>query len=291
MSSSLQGDRNELELLAGLVLGDLSADEHEQAKPVLSRNQFSETIWELEKTAAGVQLAFLNTAPDEMPSDVADRIRHAGRQVILEKQSGDDSTTRSPADPAVAGQATSVASPGGPKPSTEAKPAGGMSLREIIPWLCTAAALLLAVGLWIGPGEPASPSLAELRAELISQSNGVIQVDWVPGKTPFEAPVSGDVVWDGKSQRGFMRFENLPPNDPKQSQYQLWIIDPMRDDEPVDGGVFDVSETGEVIVPIDAKLNVVQPAAFAITVEKPGGVVVSTQENLPLLAPVPEPAG
>jgi anti-sigma-K factor RskA len=86
---------------------------------------------------------------------------------------------------------------------------------------------------------------------------------------------------------GFMRLIGMPINDPLQEQYQLWIIDPLRDDEPVDGGVFDIAESGEVIVPIQAKLHVTKPAAFAITIEKPGGVVVSTQERLPLLAVVP----
>jgi anti-sigma-K factor RskA len=83
-----------------------------------------------------------------------------------------------------------------------------------------------------------------------------------------------------------MRFVGLPVNDASVEQYQLWIIDPARDDEPIDGGVFNVSNSGEVIVPIDAKLQVVRPQAFAITIEKPGGVVVSTQERLPLLASV-----
>ena len=78
----------------------------------------------------------------------------------------------------------------------------------------------------------------------------------------------------------------MPVNDPGVEQYQLWIIDPRRDDEPIDGGVFDISKSGEVIVPINAKLDVISPQAFAVTIEKPGGVVVSTQERLPLLAKV-----
>ncbi|MCU0709749.1 MAG: hypothetical protein MUF23_15805 [Pirellula sp.] len=45
--------------------------------------------------------------------------------------------------------------------------------------------------------------------------------------------------------------------------------------------------TSEAIIAIHAKLRVNQPKAFAVTIEKPGGVVVSTQEQLPLLAVVP----
>ena len=78
-----------------------------------------------------------------------------------------------------------------------------------------------------------------------------------------------------------MRFRGLAPNDSSESQYQLWIFDPTRADweaKPVDGGVFDVPDTGEVVVPIDAKLAVAETALFAITIEVPGGVVVSERE-------------
>ena len=83
-----------------------------------------------------------------------------------------------------------------------------------------------------------------------------------------------------------MRFIGMPVNDPNRQQYQLWIVDPDRDAQPVDGGVFDVNEDGEVIVPINAKLPIDDPTTFAITVEKPGGVVVS-EGPLHIVAPVP----
>ena len=68
----------------------------------------------------------------------------------------------------------------------------------------------------------------------------------------------------------------MAANDPANAQYQLWIIDPDRDARPVDGGVFDVpAGAAEVIVTIDAKLAIARPTAFAVTLEKPGGVVVS----------------
>jgi hypothetical protein len=44
--------------------------------------------------------------------------------------------------------------------------------------------------------------------------------------------------------------------------------------------VFDVSSSGEVIVPITAKLYIHRPTLFAVTVEKPGGVVVSKRERI-----------
>jgi hypothetical protein len=54
----------------------------------------------------------------------------------------------------------------------------------------------------------------------------------------------------------------------------------------VDGGVFDVTTEGEVLVSIHPKLKVQEAFLFAVTIEKPGGVVVSSRERLPLLANV-----
>ena len=41
-----------------------------------------------------------------------------------------------------------------------------------------------------------------------------------------------------------------------------------------------------MLIPIEVKLPVVEPTLFANTIEKPGGVVVSSRERLPLLAKV-----
>ena len=51
----------------------------------------------------------------------------------------------------------------------------------------------------------------------------------------------------------------------------------------VDGGVFDIGP-GEVIVPIRAALPVTTPKLFAVTIEKPGGVVVSSRQRIVVTA-------
>ncbi|MBA3441043.1 MAG: hypothetical protein H0T92_14355 [Pyrinomonadaceae bacterium] len=68
------------------------------------------------------------------------------------------------------------------------------------------------------------------------------------------------------------------------------MFDRQQDERyPVDGGIFDVKGTaGEIIVPIEAKIAVREPTLFALTVERPGGVVVSSRERLLLTARVPE---
>ncbi|MFM8633793.1 MAG: anti-sigma factor domain-containing protein, partial [Planctomycetia bacterium] len=117
-----------------------------------------------------------------------------------------------------------------------------------------------------------------------------VTVAWKAGEDPvIAAPGAdlGDVVWSPSRQRGFMRIRGLAANDPGKEQYQLWIFDAERNaDYPVDGGVFNVTADGEVVVPIDPRLPVGRATLFAVTVEKPGGVVVSTRERVPLLAAV-----
>ena len=58
--------------------------------------------------------------------------------------------------------------------------------------------------------------------------------------------------------------------------------DAARDERyPVDGGVFDVPPgRSEVIVPVHASRHVSRVAAFSVTVEQPGGAVVSARDKV-----------
>jgi anti-sigma-K factor RskA len=77
----------------------------------------------------------------------------------------------------------------------------------------------------------------------------------------------------------------MPVNDPSKNQYQIWIIDPIKYKQPVDGGVFNITDAGrDIIIPINPKLPISNAKGFAITIEQPGGVVVSSQELI-LTAP------
>jgi anti-sigma-K factor RskA len=129
-------------------------------------------------------------------------------------------------------------------------------------------------------------SLAQQRAALIETAPDTIAVPWAQPEQAAYREVTGDVVWSDARQQGFMRLAGLPANNPNVAQYQLWIVDPERGEQPVDGGVFDMPAGGdEIIVPIDSKLGVEAPTVFAITLEQPGGVVVSKGPLL-IVAPV-----
>jgi anti-sigma-K factor RskA len=262
-----QWDRQR-ELLAGKVLGDLSEEEHKEVSHLLEQQIFREELFQLERSAAALELATLGRAASEIPEALQLRLRSDAEQFFRSQET------------AAVNSSSNSSSIAFSKP-----PSKSASRREWLAWACCAAALILALGLSLPRSEPSlSPALA--RADFLKEESDLIQIQWKEGKTPFSSPISGDVVWSNAKQMGFMLFDGLPINDPAIEQYQLWIIDPERDDEPIDGGVFDVDASGQVVVPIHAKLAVIDPKAFAITVEKPGGVVVSTQERLPLLATV-----
>jgi hypothetical protein len=128
------------------------------------------------------------------------------------------------------------------------------------------------------PTPTATPTDSQKLEQLLA-STDVIKTTLANPKNPNE--VVGDVVWSDSQQKGFVRLRGVPVNDKAKEQYQLWIVAANQDAKtPVDGGVFDVNQNGEVIIPISAKVKVEKPAAFAITAERPGGVVVSKQEKV-----------
>ncbi|MCB9852690.1 MAG: anti-sigma factor [Phycisphaerales bacterium] len=172
----------------------------------------------------------------------------------------------------------STAQSGGPHRGDRAMPAfrpAGLWKRFAI-----AALIVFAVGgWWLALARKSESSVPfapdEQLAQLESEANDVLHCPWSSGQRGYEC-VAGEVIWSDSKQVGFLRLKGLPANNPNKAQYQLWIVDPSRDKNPIDGGVFDIpAASDEALVPIDAKLHVSHPSVFAITLEQPGGVVVS----------------
>lgn len=165
-------------------------------------------------------------------------------------------------------------------------------------WYAAAACLLIAAVSWwpqfnsATETKPRIPGAGELRANLIAEAKDLSRIEWTPTALPGMQGVRGDVVWSNAEQKGYMRFVGLPANDVKALTYQLWIFDAEQDERfPVDGGIFDIAQAsatsnGEVIIPINARLKIGKATLFAITLEKPGGVVVSKRDRLALVAKV-----
>ncbi|MDX2018214.1 MAG: anti-sigma factor [Planctomycetota bacterium] len=258
-----------------------------------------------EKAAAAVDLAMMREEP--LPASVRARLQQAASQFVAAQtisQSVSQSVGQSGGRDTIA-----KIGPGSYEAAQSARAtaraSAGPSRGWGFSWLQVAAGIGLGVlvGLNLRPSESStgpggSRPLLVQRDELIRTATDRRQWGWGVWTETAVAEakqVQGDVVWSDAKQGGFMSFKGLPANDPAQFVYQLWIIDATRPGEPpVDGGVFSVApgasgSGGETIVPFNAKIRVGQPAAFAITIEKPGGVTVSKQEKrVVVAAPPPE---
>ncbi len=250
------------ELLADRALFGLDDVEQHELEALLVEWD-SLDVESLERTAAATHLGLLGDL-EAMPPELAARIAATATQTIS------DTPTETPN--------VQLATPAPVAPR-----------RDWLAWCAAAAAVLVALfSLNRGPLTPAALTPAALRTELLAATNGVVEAAWTAGGDAAGEQASGKVLWHNGRQQGVMQFNNLAANDPVKSQYQLWIFDKAQDERyPIDGGVFDIpAGQDEVLIAINAKIPVTEPTMFAITIEKPGGVVVSSRERLPLLAKV-----
>ena len=275
------------ELLADRSLVGLTANEEAELATLLDAHPDMYPV-SFDIAAAATQLSMLGGKVEAMPEHLARKIEAAAK--------GEEPLADAPSEPQAAPQNVVVL----PK-SDPLRWAG---------WIAAAACLALAVGESVSrtpqvvqvvaqssdSGQASTPivppvlptlparTAAELRDELSAKPSAVT-IPWSATKDPAAVGASGDVVFSVAEQRGYMRFHGLAPNDPAAHQYQLWIFDKAQDKRyPIDGGVFDIAANGDVIVPIHAKIRVTDPTLFAVTIETPGGVVVSDRKHIVVTA-------
>ncbi|MFN0133480.1 MAG: anti-sigma factor domain-containing protein [Phycisphaerales bacterium] len=246
-----------LELLADQATSDLSAQDDRELRQLLA----GATDDSMEHAAAATAAAF--AAPDSQP--IPDSLR---RKLITAATTHGDSRVPVPRGSDVAGR---------------------IGTRTWVKWAGWAAAAGIALGaLW-----PRGAAVTPIRSQYqqMASAAGVAHAQWADWDSPEQAGVTGEVIWDESRQRGFMKFVGLKPNDPRAEQYQLWIIDERGladstgQSARISGGVFD-AQSGETLVPIAPALAVRGAAAFAITIEKPGGTWVSDMKRRVVIAPV-----
>lgn len=257
-----QSDDN-MDLWLRALSGELTAEER------LRLDHSDPEFAELEELAAIYDMARTPDSFQAMPESLAERIR---AQAALPQ-----------AD--VRTQPTSVIPQASQQPAAKAS-----GHRAGLAWFAAAACLVAAIAGW-WPATPAptptEPTVADLRDQLATEDPAAVQFALAGTEDPAAGDeTEGSVVWSQSAQHGYMTIRNLAVNDPNESQYQLWIFDGTREKHPVDGGVFDVNSDGEVVIPIDPTLPVGQPKLFAITVERPGGVVVSDQGRIAMVGKV-----
>lgn len=301
-ASGFQGDDRSLELAAAYALGVFDEQEERELREMFG-GELDEIVRDFELAAAALSTALPGASPkDAIPEQLKDRLKIAGAKWSAGARRPGP-TTDAPSL-RVAGATPSTMTGG----SRSTRPGwmiwGG--------WLAAAACLALAVFAWL-PGRPTSlpgsdsgfaaepgasqDRLETLRSRLIywgaAEQGDAILASWTPLESPDPTAIAagGDIVWSTTKQCGYMRIEGLASNDPGAFQYQLWIFDDEQK-HPVDGGVFDVppgAAGGAILIPVDPKIAVRKPTLFAVTIERPGGVVVSDRERIALIAPEPKP--
>jgi hypothetical protein len=267
------------ELLADRALFGLTAEEDRELNELLAVNPAAD-VDELARLAAVLDTTACVPDLPPLPPEVVARVRAQAPHPV----------------------------PAGP----QAVPRPRLRTREVLAWLTAAGCLLVAVYAWttrnpdapnppptgaqsplpprdteaVPPTAPVAPTLAQQREELLAAREGVLHIRLSESVDTSDPTVSGDVVWSPSQQRGFLRLQGLPPNDPTKSQYQLWMVEAMpARHEAVNGGVFDVTpQARELIVPIRADHFVRRPNMFVISIEPPGGSPDLTAGGYPLVA-------
>lgn len=239
----------------------------------------------LDEAAAALAVGFAETdAATEVPADVMANISRGVHAMIDAESSAAEES-----DPVVG----------------RIEPPASTGTLGWLGWVVAAAAIAMAVVVY-RPVETVLPTAPSSESELVAWIDdrpSAVSWDWSPGLGDGKVEdVTGLVTFDPASQEGYMLIKGLEPNDPRFQQYQLWIWDkdrepdpenpsPLADDvHPVDGGVFDVDDAGQAVIPIKASLVVDQPYLFAVTVERPGGVAKSAKEQVPIIAAPPSDA-
>jgi len=261
------------ELLAESMVRALAAEETRELES-LAGAETETLVASAEQAAVATLVAFADEDPASMPADLQSKLLQQAQTHFAQAQTEPHS------------ESGNTPQHGDVLPGPGSKPSS-----VVFPWLLAAAASIAAIFGWFpvgGAGGPASAS-EQFQGMIAQAPTDMLRLDWTVLEDPASEGASGELLWSDTEQRGYMRFDGLQSNDPTVSQYQLWIFDDKTDTAtPVDGGVFDIpAGTGEIIVAIDPKIKIKEAFQFAITVEKPGGVVVSKRERIPLLAAVP----
>jgi hypothetical protein len=279
MSPNRPADKDRLiDLLIENATTGISSTDEQEFYELISSPDNQQEAERFELTAAALNLSYVGDRADQMPRELQDRI-------LVEAGAFFTSPSNRPASQPKPGGSVELL-------SVPRSKANRFTWREAVALAVTAACIALLLTGYnpfaspVGTAVAAKTPSQQLDSLIASAPDDLVRVSWVPK----DSTAGGKVVWSDSRQKGYMILNGLAVNDPTKEQYQLWIFDVSRDSRhPVDGGVFDVSSTDEIVVPIDARLPIDEATMFAVTIEKSGGVVVSDRKRMPLAATVDRP--
>ena len=135
-----------------------------------------------------------------------------------------------------------------------------------LPW-ALAAGLAIACVLLALERKETSRHIARLeKRNLIAQ----MQITTLASKLESAPSANAVVLWDKEKQEGVLKVANVPPNE-SDRDYQLWIVDPEYK-QPVDAGTFHLGSKESARIPFKPKQHVSSADAFAVSLERKGGV-------------------
>lgn len=274
----LPPDDRLLDLLTEQALFGLDDSGQSQLHAALSRVGLSERDASLEAPAAACTLAFLaGEGLSQPPAALLAKLQLAGKAWCesVRRQGTEPGLSASPAATPLKLAGTSA------EPAASKKHAGAP---KWLPWLAAAAGVALAAIAWF-PLPKAGTGFKTMYSPVTAADADpkALHLSWSQWDNPEQPGVSGKVVWSETNQTGYMTFAGLKPNDPTKEQYQLWIIDSRGMQQRISGAIFNAS-TGETIVPIKPAIKVDGAAAFAVTIEQPGGTWVSDMKRRVVIA-------
>jgi len=252
MSAILNSPERAIDLLTSRVTEGLTPEEDRELESLL-HDGFDDEAMSLELTAAALHLSWLNARDcGVMPEHLERRVMSTGARWANERR-----------------RLLTVAT----RPSAFQMP-------RLVPWAiaaCLALAFFLPRLAWRIDATSAT-------TQSIASANDTITMRWKPWDAPEVPGVGGEIAWNERLQRGTMTFTGLPANDPARTQYQLWIIDERGMEQRINGAIFDSLASGTLTVEVAPSIRVRNAAAFAVTIEGPGGTWVSDMKRRVVIA-------
>ena len=264
-TSPSNGDRF-VDLLIQRSTTGLSESEQQEFENLSHSPKHESEVERYDLTVTALDLAFGFRDRESMPRDIQDRLLLAAGRFFGNGSKGASTATSADAQLELA----------------QRRAANRFSWRKAVALAVTAATAACVMLMLSGYNPFAKTPIERMQGFANLKPADLVKVSWQPVHEPL---VGGEALWSDSRQEGYMKFTDMPINDPSVKQYQLWIFDTNKEHlTPVDGGVFDISAAGEVVIPINAHVPVEKAVRFAVTVEKPGGVTVSKRERIPVQA-------
>jgi anti-sigma-K factor RskA len=104
----------------------------------------------------------------------------------------------------------------------------------------------------------------------LEKRNAIAEMQVATLTSKLDASYLASIAWDTSSQEGVLHVRRLPAAE-SGKDYQLWVIDPKYK-VPVNAGIFKVQPDGSATVRFAPNQRISEASAFAITLEREGGV-------------------